>query len=107
MKITPANATIDVYISRGQDRDPNNFVHDFAFKAIEPGKSITLNVKKLGLDDEEGFAMSIFVNAIDEAKDKLQDASITVSMATATSAMGVLAASSAVSLLLTVFALIW
>jgi len=59
------NVTSDVYISKGSDSDPNDFVYDM--KLTNVTSKVTIDADELGLTSDEGYSIAVYVNAINEA----------------------------------------
>ena len=90
LSIVPSLAT-DVYVMKDSDSDPNNFVYDMNFMGIK--SNMTLSSDDLGLTNDKGYAVAMYVNAVNETANKLLDATVDIGFtqgATAVSAFNVL-----------------
>ena len=76
LTITPSLAT-DIYISKDSSSDPNNFEHDISFLGVT-GKT-TILTDDLGLTNDNGYAVAIYVAAVDEGANELLDATVDIS----------------------------
>ena len=64
LSISP-NVTSEIYISKGADSDPNNFVYDMKISNVT--SNITITADKLGLTDDHTYSVAVYANAYDEA----------------------------------------
>lgn len=90
LSIVPSLAT-DVYVMKDSDSDPNNFVYDMNFMGIK--SNMTLSSDDLGLTNDKGYAVAMYVHAVNETANKLLDASVDIGFtqgATVVSAFNVL-----------------
>jgi len=64
---------MDVYLSGGQDSDPNEYTHDFAMKNIRPFEQLTLDSSMIPAmaRSDEGFTVNIFLYGHVERENKL------------------------------------
>jgi len=74
--LTP-NVSTDVYITKSAKSDPNNFIYDFAFKAVV-NNTLTIGAEQLGIGGEGGYSVALYVDAVDEGKNRLLDATVNV-----------------------------
>ena len=75
LSISP-NVTSEIYISKGADSDPNNFVYDMKISNVT--SNITITADKLGLTDDHTYSVAVYANAIDEAENKVIKGSVGV-----------------------------
>ena len=64
-----ANVTTDLYVSKGKDSDPNNFVYDYHFKSVTG--NITLDADALGLTSADGYSVAAYCNALNETANEI------------------------------------
>ena len=83
------NVTSDVYISKGADSDPNNFVYDM--KLTNVTSKMTIDSDELGLTSDEGYALAVYVNAINEANNTVLYAHVDLSLDDGVSALSLAA----------------
>jgi len=76
LRLTP-NVSTDVYITKSAKSDPNNFIYDFAFKAVV-NSTLTIGAEQLGIGGEAGYSVALYVDAVDEGKNRLLDATVNV-----------------------------
>ena len=91
------NIGSDVYVSKGNKSDPNNFNYDMSFKNVTSINLSSADIKLL--NDTDGYSVSVYVPAIDEATNNLLDLSIVVKFEESTGAAALLAAGIASSFL--------
>ena len=73
LSINP-NITSDVYIKRSKASDPNNFVYDMSFLGVTG--NTTFNADNLGLTNDDGYSVAIYVSAVNETANQLLGGSL-------------------------------
>lgn len=63
LSIKPSLAT-DVYVMKDSNSDPNNFVYDMSFMGLT--SNTTLSSDDLGLTNDAGYAVAMYVHAVNE-----------------------------------------
>lgn len=73
LSINP-NITSDVYIKKNKSSDPNNFVYDMSFLGVTG--NTTFNADDLGLTNDDGYSIAIYVSAVNETANELLGGSL-------------------------------
>ena len=73
LSINP-NITSDVYIKKSKSSDPNNFVYDMSFLGVSG--NTTFNADNLGLTNDDGYSVAIYVPAVNETANQLLGGSL-------------------------------
>lgn len=69
---------IDIYISKGTDSDPNNFVFDISMKNVTT--TVTFDAQSLDLAGQDGYSVALHVNALDLKANELLSAAVDITV---------------------------
>ena len=72
-----ADQPSSVYIAKGKDSDPNNFVYDMDFVDLAANTTMVIDSSELGLND--GYSIAVYVSAVDETANKLYPGILNIS----------------------------